>query len=295
LPTLISAERALSAGLTRDQIRHRVRSGRWVVIGQGMYRRSDWAPEPGLDEFARARIDHAHRAVAAARTNPGAVIGFHSAAVMHQLPLFAPLPDHVVLVAPPGHWYGRRPGLLIRRGSLRPEDVAGQGIRVTVPARTWVDVARTGRLADALSVGDGGLRLGRFEGTDLSQALERFGSGRGCRRADLALRHVTGARETPLESGSWAYFVEYRLPLPRMQVEFRDPTGRLIGRVDFYWERAGVIGECDGRLKYGSPATLYAEKRREDALRAEGHRVVRWGWQDLRDARLAKRLRRELT
>jgi len=97
-----------------------------------------------------------------------------------------------------------------------------------------------------------------------------------------------------LESGSWAYFVEHRLPLPRMQVEIRAARGMLIGRVDFWWEFADLIGECDGRLKYASAEALYREKAREDALREHGHRFMRWGWRDLSDACLADRLRRAL-
>ena len=79
-----------------------------------------------------------------------------------------------------------------------------------------------------------------------------------------------------------------------MQHEIRTPDGRFIGRVDFWWRHAGVIGECDGRLKYTDRADLYAEKRREDALRELGLTVVRWGWQDLRGEALARRLRRVL-
>ncbi|MEA5154178.1 MAG: hypothetical protein VB059_05235, partial [Raineyella sp.] len=37
---------------------------------------------------------------------------------------------------------------------------------------------------------------------------------------------------------------------------------------------------------------IYAEKRREEALRALGWEVVRWGWEDLNDpAALAARIR----
>ena len=120
------------------------------------------------------------------------------------------------------------------------------------------------------------------------------GSARGCRWAGLSLSHVSSLRESALESGSWAYFVEHRIPLPTMQVEFRAVGGRLIGRVDFWWESARLIGECDGRMKYSTASDLYREKVREDALREEGQRFIRWGWRDLGDRGLAVRLRRAL-
>jgi hypothetical protein len=66
-------------------------------------------------------------------------------------------------------------------------------------------------------------------------------------------------------------------------VDFHDEEG-FIGRVDFYWEEFGVIGEADGRSKYAEPGALYAEKRREDRLRRHAgcRELIRWGWTDLR-------------
>jgi very-short-patch-repair endonuclease len=77
-----------------------------------------------------------------------------------------------------------------------------------------------------------------------------------------------------------------------MQVEFRRDDGRLIGRVDFFWERDGLVGECDGRMKYADADSIYREKRREDELRSLGLGMVRWGWPDLKSSALASRLRR---
>ncbi len=75
---------------------------------------------------------------------------------------------------------------------------------------------------------------------------------------------------------------------PRRQVPFHDEDG-FIGRVDFWWQDAHVVGEFDGKVKYGrnnpsqrSPEdVLWAEKRREDRLRATGASVVRWTTTDL--------------
>jgi hypothetical protein len=41
------------------------------------------------------------------------------------------------------------------------------------------------------------------------------------------------------------------------------------------------VGEFDGRVKYGQSADLWAEKQREDRLRALGLAVVRWVWADV--------------
>ncbi|GAA4698289.1 hypothetical protein GCM10023215_40850 [Pseudonocardia yuanmonensis] len=64
-----------------------------------------------------------------------------------------------------------------------------------------------------------------------------------------------------------------------------------------------MVGEFDGRVKYGrllppgqEPGdAVFAEKIREDAIRAAGWTVLRWTWGELRDfGPVAARLRRAL-
>ncbi|MBK9740857.1 MAG: type IV toxin-antitoxin system AbiEi family antitoxin domain-containing protein [Actinobacteria bacterium] len=144
LPVLFTAGQVMAAGLSRDQIRHRLRSGRWVRVGRGHYRQSDWAPLHDTGRFGRERIEHAHRAIAAVLRNPGCVIGFESAAILHQLPLVDDVPTQVSLIAPPGAWTGRRSGIVFRQAALGSHEVTGQRIPVTTPARSWLDLARLG-------------------------------------------------------------------------------------------------------------------------------------------------------
>lgn len=111
----------------------------------------------------------------------------------------------------------------------------------------------------------------------------------------LAVSEISPLRESPLESWSWARFLEWGLPRPRMQVRI-DDHGLLIGVVDFLWDDVHLIGECDGAMKYRQPGDLYREKRREDELRGLGFGVIRWGWSDAAEgARLRRRLERALS
>ena len=83
--------------------------------------------------------------------------------------------------------------------------------------------------------------------------------------------------------------IELGLPVPDLQVEVRTPSGLFVGRTDFGWRQHRLLGEFDGRVKYGrllrpgqSPGdAVFDEKRREDALRAEDYGVIRWVWRDL--------------
>jgi very-short-patch-repair endonuclease len=45
---------------------------------------------------------------------------------------------------------------------------------------------------------------------------------------------------------------------------------------DCYWREARLIGECDGAIKYSTRDAVVAEKVREQVLRDEGNRFVRW-------------------
>jgi hypothetical protein len=70
-------------------------------------------------------------------------------------------------------------------------------------------------------------------------------------------------------------------------------SGRFVGRPDFYWDEAGLVGEADGWDKYdGDWRRLRDEKRRQELLEQGGLIVVRWGWEELAGfAAVAARLR----
>ena len=95
--------------------------------------------------------------------------------------------------------------------------------------------------------------------------------------------------ESAGESASRVRLMEEGLPRPEPQREICGPDGRLIARVDFYWEEQKTVGEFDGKIKYGrllKPGeriedVIFEEKVREDAVRDLGLQVVRWLWPDL--------------
>jgi hypothetical protein len=293
LPEVVTAAEAYSAGLTRDQVRQRVRSGRWRTLGRGVYDRGGGGPGP--DVYAATRDEHGRRATGAALAFPGAAVAVHSATVMHGLPLWRPVPFEVAVNVPWGKWNGTVPGVVLHRMTMGDGDLLAGRVPVTSVARTCADVARLLSLSDGLAATDAALRAGLVDLADLARTVERSIDRRGIARARSVLSHADPRRESPAESASWVYFLRYRIPLPEVQVELRSRSGRLIARVDFWWKRARLVGECDGRLKYATPDDVYAEKRREDDIRSEGCGVVRWGPADLRDAGLADRLRRFLT
>lgn len=296
LPILATRADAQAAGLTGDQVRQRVRASSWLRVARGAYLPSVPGGLDEIDVFARDRIDHVHRAVAAALRNPGATVAYDSAALVHGLPILGTASGEVTLAVPPGRWTGRRSGVRFRRLSLTPDEVTALRVPVTTVGRTWLDVSCRGSLADSLTLGDAALRRILVTRSDLADLVTRVGDLPGLSRAVRALPYLNGLRETPLESASFAYFVESGLPLPRMQVVISH-GGRFVARVDFLWELPDgrrVVGESDGVVKYGDKGEAYREKVREDELRSLGLVVIRWGMGDLRGPALAQRLRRAL-
>ena len=94
------------------------------------------------------------------------------------------------------------------------------------------------------------------------------------------------------------------LPETGLQFEVYDEWGNLLGITDFAWPEHGVLGEFDGKMKYGrllregeTPGdALEREKKREDLLRQETTwLMVRLIWEELfRPGPTGAKIRRQL-
>lgn len=173
-----------------------------------------------------------------------------------------------------------------------------RGVRVTSASRTAVDVARTHDFATGLAAADSAMRSGATR-EQLVSVMDFCRAWPGARGASRAVSEADGRAANPAESLSRAVLITSGLAPTGLQVEIRDGRG-LVGYADFGWLPLKVLGEFDGRGKYGADATtaadaVWAEKIREDRLRALGYVVVRWTWADLLvPERLVSRVRQAL-
>jgi hypothetical protein len=205
LPPVVTRAEAIAAGLTRDQIRQRVRSGRWRALAHGVYdRRVD---EPCGNGFDAARQEHARRTRAAVMAFRGSSAALHSAAVLHGLPLWTPLPRSVALNVPLGKWNGTRPGVVVHRMTMEEGDLTEAPIPATSVARTCIDLARLRSMSDGLAISDAALRAGLVTQQELVNVSERTIDPRGHLRGKAVAREANGLRESPAESASWGYFL----------------------------------------------------------------------------------------
>jgi hypothetical protein len=264
-----------------------VRLSRFLVVGSC------------LAEQARSDLDVAHqlRVDALLLTYPDAVASHMSGALVLDLPTFD-LPVYAVGTREAGAWRSWPDGRL-RIAPLPPEHVACVGGRpVTTAPRTVVDLARTASMRAAVVVGDAALARGvppTAIWTTFDECAEWFDPGPSRR----VLNFLDARSESPLESVSRVIFHEHGVPAPEIQHEVvvADRTFRL----DFWWKKFRLAGEADGRSKYRSddPAEIerahWEEKQREDLLRDDDIRIVRWTYAQMlgqTDATLARIMRR---
>jgi hypothetical protein len=175
------------------------------------------------------------------------------------------------------------------------------GIAVTDVARTALDLARSLPFEAGVVVLVAALHEGLLLREVIEQRLFDIVGTRGSRHAARVVRFADGRSESVGESRSRVVLNEIGLAPSTLQLEIRRPDGAFVGRTDFAWEDQRVVGEFDGRIKYGRllrPAqdpgdAVFEEKRREDAVREEGWEVVRWTWSDLTvPDRIGERVRR---
>lgn len=273
----------LAAGFTAGELRRSLRRGDLVPVRRGVYRDRELPPDP--------ESRHAVAVWAAlADVAPGSVVSHVSAAVLHGIGLWG-VPLGRVHVSRNRRSGARRgTGVHVHAASLEPDEVVVLGgIAVTSVARTVSDLARSVPFEQAVVVVDGVLRRGLATPDELARAVERAGRRPGGPAARRAVAFADRRSESVGESRSRVALHRAGLPVPVPQWEVCTRTGRCLGYVDFGWPQLRTVGEFDGRVKYGrlrrpgqeAGDVVFAEKRREDAIRDTGLRMVRWTWADL--------------
>ena len=285
----------LASGYDEDDIRLMLRRGRWRRVRHGAYAEAEvW---DGLDEVGRHLLRS--RAVLAALRSP-AVLSHASAALALGLPVWGVDLDAVHVTRPgPGRTRSEA-GIVHHGGRLPSEQVrVVDGMRVTTPDRTVVDLARLAGFEPGVVTADAALRLGRVTRERLRELAIETDDWPGSRVVGRVVSFADGLSETVGESRTRVLFHRERLPAPRLQVEIRSGS-RLLGRVDFLLEEFNTVVEFDGHIKYRrdnasglSPEeVVWAEKVREDSIRGEGYAFARVIWLDLdRPVATADRIR----
>jgi len=263
------------------------RRGELACLARGVY------VDPADPRLRRPEERHRLQVAAAVpRLAADAVVSHQSAALLHGLPVWN-LPLARVHVTRSRRTSGLRTTRLhVHTAPLQADEiVVVEGVAMTAVARAVVDVARTAGFPEAVALLDTALRRHLVSPAALASTLERMTGWPGVPRARRAVDIADPRAMSVGESRSRVAMARLGVATPVLQWAVVGPGGRVLGTADFGWPEHGVVGEFDGFARYGRqlrggqvPAeVVFAEKRREDAMRSVLRGFVRWTWAELDD------------
>ncbi len=183
--------------------------------------------------------------------------------------------------------------------SLDHEVVEREGHRVLIPERCVLEAGSRAKVPAArLVIADGLLRLKLATPERLEEQFGLMEQWPFMRSMHLPVRMADGKSASAGESLGRHLFWASHIPAPQLQYEVYDSAGELIGICDWGWPDHGLMGEFDGKVKYGrllQPGqdvgqVVFAEKQREDLIRAVTDcRMVRIIWSDFDRPRVTAR------
>lgn len=264
---VVSTRQALSAGLTQEQIRWALTSGRWVRLCRGIHR----AQTGDLDWMGRA-----HALVL--RAGDDAVLTLESASFLHRV---ASRPPQIITAAvPSARQVTRLAGTRIARRD-RLSIVTRQGLPVTTAAQTALDLAdvRGASWRDAVAEMALWVRKGRTTAEELSAALEARSRHQHRRVLMLALDPVACGAEDLIEV---LYLTRVQRPhgLPEVQMQVPDVLAVGVIRRDAVYEAWGVVLELDGLLGH-TGESMHRDRRRDRGTARTGRITLRAGLVEL--------------
>jgi len=260
---VVAHRQLLGLGMTRGSVLWRVKSGRLHPVRRGVY------------AVGRPQLDRHGRWMAALLACRGeAVLSHGSAAALWG---FGWEPRGLVEISAPARRRCRHPGVRAhRRTGLRPEELtAHEGVPVTAPARTLIDLATRlppGRLERAVYEAD---KLDRVRADELHAALGSYRGAPGVARLRALLDPlVFRLSDSDLELLLRPLARAAGLPAPETKAWVNGYE------VDFFWPELAIVVETDGLRYHRTPSQQTRGLRRDQAHQAAGMRPLRFShWQ----------------
>lgn len=280
-----TAGAAQRAGLSRA----RLQRGDIIALGSGVY-----APK-ALAQNGSTRQKLQLKGAALLQEWPEAWVSHASAAHLHGLWLPQRLLDdpsvHISHPADARAW-ARRRGVCGHRVSFRTQDIVDcDGLKVSSPARTWLDVARLCSARELIMLGDQLVRhpYPRFDGrtephatvAELAALLDHSRGTPGRRRCLTALQWIRVGADSVQETLLRLALVRAGLPEPELQVPAQ-PEFRWSPRADLGYPALKLAIQYEGDTHF-TPQQQRADQRRDNVFLGEGWRVLRFNSEDSRE------------
>lgn len=276
---------AQRAGLTRA----RLQRGDIIALGSGVY-----VPK-ALVQNASTRRRLQLKGAALLQDWPEAWVSHASAAHLHGLWLPQRLVDdpRIHLSHPDdARAWARRRGVCGHRVSLRTRDIVEiDGVRVSSPARIWLDVAGVCTVRELILMGDQLVRhpYPRFEdrmaphanAEELQNLIRDARGAPGRRRCLTALKWIRVGADSVQETLLRLALIRAGLPEPALQVPAQ-PASRWSPCADLGYPASRIAIQYEGDTHF-TPQQQRADQRRDNIFIAEGWRVLRFNSEDSRE------------
>ena len=267
--TVVEAERA---GVSQKRLRHRALHR----LGKGIRSESPTAELP-LSDRVRPFIEVNERCAAS----------HHTAAEMLVLPRRQQkgTPEMFHVIRPEGSAHLNRPHVIVHRMKLYSDEITTvDGIPVTTPERTWLDMAEMLTVDELVAMGDSCVRVPRaaFEDrdmplcslADLQRMIDRHKGKRGLRKAKEAIKLVRVGSDSPQETVLRLAMVRAGLPEPELNVPIIDDDGARHHEPDLSYRKYRIGIEYEGE-QHGEDGQIVRDIARSEKYEALGWTEVR--------------------
>jgi hypothetical protein len=261
--SVLSLDELRECGLSSDQVGHRVRKG-WL---HRVY--------PAVYAVGHPRLPMEGRFLAAVKSFRGhAYLACFAAASLWKFVDWDGRHPEVLVVRA---GVKRRPGIRAHRTErLELRDVIRhQGIPVTTPARTLVDLAAGGSEKLLRSAMRRALARHRVGIRQLVATRRRLGSRRGSARFDRVLR-AAAPTHSELEDVVLDLIVDAGFARPEVNQPLLLAGRRVVP--DFRWPDQQIVVEADGAKWHHNPIARQDDAQRQALLEAHGEEVLRVTW-----------------
>lgn len=150
-----------------------------------------------------------------------------------------------------------------------------EGMRITTPARTVLDLARRCREGVAVAAIDALIQATDLKMADVELLVDRYRGRRGMKRARAALQLVDGGAQSPKETWLRLLLIEAGFPRPQTQIAVRNDWNWVEAYLDMGWDDIKVAVEYDGDQHRSSRYQYVRDIRRLEMLERMGWIVVR--------------------
>jgi very-short-patch-repair endonuclease len=256
---LVTTAQLEGLGLDRSAIARWAREGRLHRVHNGVFSLS-----PVLAPLAK-------ELAAVLACGDGAVVSHRSAAAMWRM---LPPSEGPVEVTTTGRGRGRA-GIRAHRTTHAPKTMRKDGIPLTTPQQTLLDLAPTAHLEHALNEAFA-LRL--TTPRQISSLVEQSTTRPGIKRLAEALEEPPGYTESEAEK-------RLKQLIQRAHLPPAEHNAKIEGyRVDAVWRTQRLIVEVDGYATHARRETFERDREKDADLIAAGWRVIRVTWRRLTTA-----------